>query len=590
MNAGDAFAQRADDRDDDVRNGPQDEPEIVVAPDLLLTREARQLTDRALSDRFYERYKHLFINGDGQLHVYHKERGAWSRDQAAVQVHAYCVHLSDTYYDELTAVNDTLRAVREGAQQGDVEELTRRQQGILKMIQYCEKAGTIGNVRTLVMSKLTTIMADNPQRMNENPESLACANGVIDLRTGVLRHPRMDDYITRNTGTAYKRDVDCQWWEDAVLKICGGNPRLAEFLQVWAGYCATGYTREHCMAILWGMGRNGKNLMIDSIASALGQYATSLPSSFLEAMGSGRDAMDNNMIYALAQLSGVRLSYVSETGEKGKLRESWVKSLTGDRTVKARLAHQDYFEFTLTHKLVVGTNHKPEITGTDDGVWERIRMVPMRVRFGTQQELEAGIAQGLADPQLLTRTTCQAGREAVLRWVIVGAGKYLENGLRRYTPPEITAETKMYRREQDVLGQFLQDTTEWINPKEVDRVQAIETTPQSMAWRNMTLDDRLRVEKMELWKTYCVWCEEHGHHSMSATLFARRITSAQRFWQDEIGDEKIMKPIDTVKVAVAGFYRYIRLSENGIRMRNIARNRVVRPEGAEDRRDRDADM
>src|SRR5574340_1131758 len=99
QNAGDAFAQRAEEHDDAVRNGPQDEPEVIVAPDLLLTREARQVTDRALADRFYDRYKHLFINGDGQLHVYHKDRGAWSRDKAEVQVHAYCSHLSDVYYD-----------------------------------------------------------------------------------------------------------------------------------------------------------------------------------------------------------------------------------------------------------------------------------------------------------------------------------------------------------------------------------------------------------------------------------------------------------------------------------------------------------
>jgi putative DNA primase/helicase len=572
-----------DDHDDAVRNGPQDEPQDIVAPDLLLTREARQVTDRALADRFYDRYKHLFVNGDGQLYIYHRDRGAWSRDQAQVQVHAYCMHLSDAYYDELAQVTEQLRQVRAGEGQGDIEELQRRQQGIVKMIQYCEKAGTIGAVTRLVMSKLTAIMADRPQRMNENPEALACANGIIDLRTGTLRHARLEDYITRNTGSSFKRDADFGWWQDTVLRMCGGNPRLAEFIQVWAGYCSTGYTREHCMAILWGMGRNGKNLLIDSIAAALGQYATSLPSSFLEAMGSGRDSMDNNMIYALAQLSGVRMSYVSETGEKGKLRESWVKSLTGDRTVKARLAHQDYFEFTLTHKLVVGTNHKPEITGTDDGVWERIRMVPMRVRFGTQQELDEGIAQDLADPNLLTLTTSQKGREAVLRWVVEGARKYLEHGLRRYTPPEITAETKMYRREQDVLGQFLQDASEWINPKEVTRVQGIETNPNSPAWRGMSLDDRLRVEKLELWRTYCVWCDEHGHHPMSATMFARRITSAQRFWQDDMaGDERIMPPLETTRVAAAQFYRYVRLSENGHRMLVVARSRNTKPSEVRD--------
>jgi P4 family phage/plasmid primase-like protien len=388
-----------------------------------------------------------------------------------------------------------------------------------------------------------------------------------------LLHGRAEDYITRNTNVVYKNDIDTKWWEDTVLSMCGGNPRLAEFLQVWAGYCATGFTREHCMAILWGSGRNGKNLLIDSVAQALGGYASSLPAAFLESMGN-QSNMDNNMLFAMAQLDGIRMAYVSETGERGKMKESWVKSQTGDRMVRARLARQDYYEFPLTHKLVVGTNHKPEVTGTDDGVWERIRMVPMRVRFGTEAEVEAGIAQQLADRALLGKTTDKAGAETVLRWIVVGAGKFLKHGLRRYTPPEIVAETLGYRREQDVMGQFLQDATDWIDPAEVLRVQSVEGQGSNRVYMAMSLDERLRVEKQEFWRTYAVWCDEHGHMPLSSTKFGQKVTAAQRFWQDDIGGEKLMRPIELTKAGNTWFLRYVRLSENGVRLRNIARSRL----------------
>lgn len=568
----DAFTQRVAAHDDKLKYEPKDEKPNVIAPDLELFRETTNSTDRALADGFFRHYRHLFCNGDGSLYVYHPERGAWSRDGVPNQVLAYCMHLSDRFYEELATVTATIGEVRAGGA-GDLEALTRRQQAINKLIIHCEKANTMGAIARLLTAKLTAVMADRPQKMNHDGSMLACKNGVVDLATGVVRHPRPEDYITRNTGTVYKHDADIGWWEEIVMQMCSGNPRLAEFLQVWCGYCATGLTKEHAMAILWGMGRNGKNLLIDSVASSLGNYAAALPASFLESMGDQK-SMDNNMLYAMAKLDGIRMSYVSETGEKGKLKESWVKAQTGDRTVSARLAHKDFYEFQLTHKLVVGTNHKPEITGTDDGVWERIRMIPMRVRFGTQEEIDAGIAQALANRDLLARATSTEGREVVLKWVVAGASKYLAHGLRRYTPPEIVAETLGYRREQDVMGQFLQDATDWVNPVEVNRVMGLEG-PGNKVFQGMTLDDRLRVEKQELWRTYTVWCEEHGHHAMSATMFSRRVTGAQRFWQDDIGGEKLMRPLDTIKVKNTSFYRYLRLSENGVRMRNIARSRQV---------------
>lgn len=571
-----ALTAAADSVDESRRYAPTDAPPEVVAPDLERFNEVSNTTDRALADGFFRHYRHLFINGDGNLYVFHKDRGAWSRDDVDSQILAYCMHLSDRFYEELDAVREQ-RAIAEGAGRGDeATRLADRQAAITRLIVHCEKANTMGNVARFLKAKLRTIMADRPQRMNFSPAVLAVANGVVDLTTQTLRSARPEDYITRNARVVYKHDLDVDWWRDIVLQICGGNPRFAEFVQVWFGYTATGSTSEHCMVIMWGGGRNGKNLLVDAVAAALGGYASALPASFLEFSDKGNGSMDNNMLYAMAQLDGVRLAYVSETGEKSKMRESWVKSQTGDRMIRARLAHQDYYEFQVTHKLTVGTNHKPEVTGTDDGVWERIRLLPMRVRFGDEAEVASGVAQALADRGLLERVTSPAGREAVLRWVVEGACKYLAKGLRHYTPAEVKAETKSYRREQDVLGQFLQGVSSHIPLTEVQRIQQLEGGGgNSHAFSRLSIEDRLRVEKQEMWRIYYVWCEENGHHAMSATTFSRRITGAQRFWIDEIGDELLMPPLDVVKSkGNVSFYRYLRLNDNGLRLRGVARART----------------
>ena len=55
------------------------------------------------------------------------------------------------------------------------------------------------------------------------------------------------------------------------------------------------------------------------------------------------------------------------------------------------MLYRGTFEFTPEFKLWFGTNHKPKITGTDDGIWPRIRLIPWTVRFSDRPaEIETG--------------------------------------------------------------------------------------------------------------------------------------------------------------------------------------------------------
>lgn len=561
-----------------------DAPEIR-APDLERAQEVRNSTDRALADGFFRHYRHLFCNGDGQLYVYRPAKGMWSRVDIKSQLLAMSMHLADRFYDELTEARTAHAAARAEGREEQATTLAARVAAITALIVHCEKSNTMGSVARFVEAKLKTILQYDKKTMNPNPGTLMCANGLVDLRTGVVRHPLPEDYITRNTGVVYKHDVDCSWWEELVLQVFGGNKRLAEFVQVWMGYAASGSVAEHCMAIFHGTGRNGKNMIVDAVATALGEYSSALPAGFLDATGSQTSSMDNNLLYAAAQLDGIRFAYLSETNEEGKLRESWVKSNTGDMTMRARLAHQDYYEFKATHKFTISTNHKPTIRGTDDGVWERIRLVPFKIKFGDEEELASGLAQQRKIIGLLDKATSTAGREVVLAWLVAGAKKYFAHGLARYTPPEVAAETKAYRREQDVLGQFLQLVSTWVPPAEVKRIQALEGATGSNAatspFGRLNNDERLRVENMELYRIYEIWSQENGHGARSATKFARDIQATQRFWVDEGGIESLMPPLEVVRGSTTKFYRYIRLSDMGKRLQYQAR--ALRRQQAEER-------
>ena len=81
----------------------------------------------------------------------------------------------------------------------------------------------------------------------------------------------------------------------------------------------------------------------------------------------------------VARLKGARFVTASETEEGRRLAESLVKDLTGQDTISARFMWAEWFDFKPTHALHLSTNHKPEIRGTDNAIWRRIRLVPWAV-------------------------------------------------------------------------------------------------------------------------------------------------------------------------------------------------------------------
>jgi hypothetical protein len=79
---------------------------------------------------------------------------------------------------------------------------------------------------------------------------------------------------------------------------------------------------------------------------------------------------------------------------------------------------------------------------------------------------------------------------------------------------------------------------------------------------------------MELWRTYAFWAQDNGHGVMSSTMFARRVTSAQRFWPGDGSGEVLMRPLESVRTNRGARYRWFRWSEFGLGMAEKALQRT----------------
>lgn len=286
-------------------------------------------------------------------------------------------------------------------------------------------------------------LAISPDDFDKEPYSLNCRNGIVDLRTGQIRPHTADALHTKFIDIDYEPDARAEEFEKFLLDIFCGDREVVAFIQRAVGYSLTGSCREQVMLILYGGGSNGKSTFMETVAEVFGDYAQNAPSSMLLLTGPYQSVPAD-----VARLRGARFVTMAEINQGRRLNESLVKQLTGGDKITARFMRENFFEFSPTHVLWMATNYKPDIHGTDDGIWRRILLVPFDRQF-VDRDPAAG--QLLKNPAL--RDALKQEREGILAWAIRGAGDYLKIGLR--PPPVISEKTQEYRTDSDQFQAFV---------------------------------------------------------------------------------------------------------------------------------------
>ena len=146
-----------------------------------------------------------------------------------------------------------------------------------------------------------------------------------------------------------------------------------------------------------------------------------------------------------ADLFRKHLVVAIETEQGRRLNEVLVKEMTGGDRIRARRMREDFWEFSPTHTVLMATNHKPAVTGTDHGIWRRLKLIPFSVVMDSSKDDKAM-------PEKL-----RAEFPGILAWCVRGCLAWQKDGLQE--PESVTQATKNYRSEQDVLGGFLAEHT-----------------------------------------------------------------------------------------------------------------------------------
>jgi putative DNA primase/helicase len=292
-------------------------------------------------------------------------------------------------------------------------------------------------------------MAIDPDQLNTHRLLLPCANGVLDLETGQLRQHARADFLTECLVIPYQPKARCPRFEAFLWYIMGGSQgeiaqraaadqratELIAYLQRIFGQCLTGDVREQDLYVFYGTGANGKSTLINLMLKLLAHYAMKATADLFMVTSQDRHPTER------ADLFGKRLVAAIETERGGRLNETFIKEATGGDPIRARRMREDFWEFLPTHKIILATNHKPTIRGTDHAIWRRIKLVPFTVTI-PDNEQDATLPAAL-----------EAELPGILAWMVRGCRDWLTNGLR---PPSAVLEaTATYRQEQDVFEDFL---------------------------------------------------------------------------------------------------------------------------------------
>ncbi len=321
---------------------------------------------------------------------------------------------------------------------------------------------------------------------NPDPHLLNVANGTINLRTGELLPHDKNHLIRSMIPIEYDTTAECPTWERSLQQIFNGNDEIIPYIQHYAGYTATGETSDQTLLILYGAGANGKSVMLNALASVLGDYHKATRAETL--MIKRGDNISNDV----ADLWGARFVSAIETEAGSRMAQSLVKSLSGGDKIKARFLFKEFFEFTPQFKLWLAVNHKPVIDGSDDAMIRRVRLIPFNVKFEKLEENPE--AEFVRDDDLPKKW--KAEYPGILRWIVEGAMSWYKDGLK--TPDAVKAATKAYASEMDTLKAFIDD--------------------------QCVLGHDFNIRAGQLVEAYAAFCSENGETPIKGRALADRLT------------------------------------------------------------------
>jgi len=320
-------------------------------------------------------------------------------------------------------------------------------------LNYWEVLGAIPTIsyRNYLMTDLTNLLADEnfSKSLNNNPDVLSVANGMIDLKTGILRKRTKEDLFTYCLDINYNDKSLSTEWEDFVNKIMCKDKDIIDFLQKLCGYGITGNVTEQIFVLLNGKGSNGKSVFSIILKDVLGSlYHSANKELITDCTGTKPSAHSAH----LASLVNKRVVVIDDTKSDDKINDGLIKKMTGTDSYLYRPPHgKKELVARIEYLLFMCCNIKPAIMA-EEAMVRRVLVIPFDAKFklNPSNKNEYAVDKGIKDKLL-------KNKEGILNWIVKGSIKWYKDGLMNNIPDRIKKSTEEYIEENDVIETFLKN-------------------------------------------------------------------------------------------------------------------------------------
>jgi phage/plasmid-associated DNA primase len=389
--------------------------------------------------------------------------------------------------------------------------------------EYAKRAKVLGstNGRQKVLADLQgrTKVGISSTAFDKDPYLLGVANGVVDLKTGLLREMVQEDMMLRRCPTPYLPGVRHAKMEKLLVEVTASGwsvvptwigdgfllaPQRLRWFKRRLGAALMGYNVLTSFEILHGVGSNGKTVIGHAIESALGKnanggYFSSIKASII--MTSSVEVAAEAPTPMLAGIMGSRIVFASEAKDTDHLNAQLIKVITGGDDVLARGLYKDATDGGQrpTYTLFLLTNPLPNIPNGDPATWDRVAPFHFKCRW-----LRSGNTN--PDEQHLPkedRWYADAAKNDkdvaafMLSWMVEGCVEYHREGLGDI-PEDVLADVQGYKEDTDQMSN-------WV------RERGLAIAPGKSSEIGVLYDDFAR------------WCFGEGHKAGSKKTFAKRL-------------------------------------------------------------------
>lgn len=313
---------------------------------------------------------------------------------------------------------------------------------------------------------------------------LGTPTGTVDLRTGIKREPRQDDYITRSTlidpapgeHPLFNRVIDC---------ASNGDAEIKAYLWRVLGYFLVADCREESFWFLHGGAGCGKSTFVAVIAEILHEYAC------VSDMEAFTDSRSEKAPQHRAKLEGYRFTHASETNQNRKWNEAQINYITGRDKVEGQKLYENKRDFKMTARIMIHGNHIPKLrTGIAVGIKRRLHLIEYK--------------GAITEPDTAFKDKLIAEYPAILHSMIKGCLQWQElGGLGR--PQEISDNVTTYLAGEDSITGWADDCLE--------------------------KSENSREQSAALYRSYKGWCAANNEYCPSSKEFSTRLTA--RGWESK---------------------------------------------------------